>query len=526
MELVFGSEAIKSYKRLAYKEWYAIAEFVDNATQAYFDNHEVLDAAYAEEGAGLFVSLVYDRANDTLTIKDNSIGMNRQDLENALKIAGHHPKEGSRCKYGMGMKTSAIWFGDEWEIKTKKLGDKVELSVVIDVEKVAAGETDLAVTERPVDSEKDHYTEITIRKLRGKINGRKVGKIKQYLASIYRCDICDKSLKLTWQESPLDWEGFDARILRDDKGQRYKLDLDFEVEGKKVTGWVAVLESGGREYAGFSVFQNRRVIKGYPAAWRPEIIFGSTEGSNDLINQRITGELHLDGFEVSHTKDEITFLGNEEEELQKALLERCDPYMKKAKELRKTGDRRVPTEVKVDDAVNQVVTDLSNEEIIAALDLFEVPSPEVIAYTKETILGEVEKTKHYKVKIGNNDLILRVSRDMSPNDPYCTLDYSPEASLVIVVNLAHPYITLLNHHLTDFLRQCVFDGLAECKVNNGTPGPVHPDRIRLMKDSLLRVTYRIHDEPEDVQVEEFSEAEEEPLDDDDSAEEPGHVPIG
>ena len=45
IDLVIGTEAIRSYKRLSYKSWYALAEFVDNSTQSYFDHQAELDEA-------------------------------------------------------------------------------------------------------------------------------------------------------------------------------------------------------------------------------------------------------------------------------------------------------------------------------------------------------------------------------------------------------------------------------------------------------------------------------------------------
>lgn len=495
MELVFGSEAIRSYKRLAYKEWFAIAEFVDNSTQAYFDNQALLDEAFQRRGESLEVSIIYNRTEDTLTIKDNSIGMDAEELEAALMIAAHHPKENSRCRYGMGMKTSAIWLGEKWEIKTKKLGNPTEYSVTVDVEQVANGNNTLNPEQRPADDPDDHYTEVTIREMHWKINTVKISRIKQFLSSIYRCDIASGKLNLFWQNDPLTWEGFDNRILRDEATNNpYKLPLDFDVEGKRVHGWVAVLESGGRPYAGFSVLQNNRVIKGYPDAWRPASIFGQVDGSNDLINQRITGELNLDGFEVSHTKDEITFYGDEEDELQKKLAEACKPYIDKARSYRK-NDKRQVTDVEVDDAVSQLVNDLSNEALVDSFNLFETPSPEVIEHTKKTIVDEAKRKPHRQIRVGDVDLVLRIDRNMSPNDPYCTLDISADAGLIVVVNLAHPYMVLLNNNLADYLRQCVFDGLAEWKASTKATGKVEPDRIRVIKDQLLRASYRIHDEP-------------------------------
>jgi hypothetical protein len=90
-------------------------------------------------------------------------------------------------------------------------------------------------------------------------------------------------------------------------GSLYKKDFLFEVNGKPVLGWVGILKqgAGGRVEAGFSVIQAKRVIHGWPEAWRPMAIYGPY-GTNDLVNQRLVGELELDGFEVSHSNGAVT----------------------------------------------------------------------------------------------------------------------------------------------------------------------------------------------------------------------------
>jgi hypothetical protein len=55
--LKIGLDAINSYKRLDYTAWHALAEFVDNSTQSYFDNREILDADYKKEREKLTVSI-------------------------------------------------------------------------------------------------------------------------------------------------------------------------------------------------------------------------------------------------------------------------------------------------------------------------------------------------------------------------------------------------------------------------------------------------------------------------------------
>ena len=85
--------------------------------------------------------------------------------------------------------------------------------------------------------------------------------------------------------------------------------FDFDINGKKVSGWIAILEKGSRQDAGLTMIRRGRVIKGWPESWRPQTIYGQFEGSNDLVNQRLVGEVNLDEFGVSHTKDDILWDG-------------------------------------------------------------------------------------------------------------------------------------------------------------------------------------------------------------------------
>src|SRR5207237_3214376 len=92
MSITFGigNNTIRSYKRLAYTPWHALAEFVDNSTQAYFNNRREIDALLKKENDSLTVSIAYERDDDLLRIADNSSGMDYQELEVALHV-GHRP---------------------------------------------------------------------------------------------------------------------------------------------------------------------------------------------------------------------------------------------------------------------------------------------------------------------------------------------------------------------------------------------------------------------------------------------------
>ena len=125
IQLIIGPEAITSYRRLAYSPWHAIAEFVDNSTQSYFDNRAVLDEQMQkDEDRLLTVSIVYDKNNDLLRVADNAMGMSVLELEQALHVARPPANTSGRSKYGMGMKTAACWIGNKWTVTTKKLGGR------------------------------------------------------------------------------------------------------------------------------------------------------------------------------------------------------------------------------------------------------------------------------------------------------------------------------------------------------------------------------------------------------------------
>ena len=363
LNFVIENDVVLSYRRLAYTHWHALAEFVDNSTQAYFDNRSELGKRLAKEGEALEVRITYDRNAGELRITDNSIGMSYRELERALKIGKPPPNTSGRSQYGMGMKTAACWLGDTWEIVTKRLGDNLEHRVLIDVSKVASG--DNALEYGTIDKPRHaHYTYITIRDIHTKIFGRTIGKIKDFLRSMYRVDLRDGDLRLWFQDEELTWQD-ETIFLEKPDGSQYKRDFHFTVYERDVHGWFGILGEGrrGRGNAGFSILRRGRVVRGHPAAWRPEDIFG-IGGSNDLINQRLVGEIHLDGFSVSHTKDDIQWENDEEEKVEAKLKEECADFTAFIRASgRRTGkDTRGPSPVEVQTATDELREEMQSKE--------------------------------------------------------------------------------------------------------------------------------------------------------------------
>lgn len=286
IQLVIGPEAINSYQRLSYTPWHAIAEFVDNSTQCYLDNKAALDEQLAKEDRVFEVSIAYDpnHASGMLRVSDNALGMSYSDLERALHIALPPVNRRGRSRYGMGMKTASFWIGKKWTIQTKKLGETEAHEVVIDVDKIISAK-DMNLTYRAIPNQDPgkHYTVIEVSDHYRKFQGRTLGKIADFLRSMYRKDLENKQVRLLWRGQELTWEGFDSRLMHAADGSLYKKEFLFDIDGKIVMGWVGILKQGegGRVEAGFSVIQAKRVIHGWPEAWRPTTIYGPY-GTNDL----------------------------------------------------------------------------------------------------------------------------------------------------------------------------------------------------------------------------------------------------
>jgi hypothetical protein len=317
-----GHGSITAYSRLSYTMWYALAEFVDNTTQSRENYGHLIEDVLKSEGNPLRVEITYNPSKRELIIADNSIGMTYEDLVAALKIACPTADSKGRSKYGMGMKTAACWIGSSWSVTTCEWDSGEEWTATVSVDDIAKGKLGIPLSSKKVGKDQ-HYTVIKISKLNRHIQKRTEETIMSYLGSMYRMDIKAGRLIILFNGKQVQLPE-ELQFARYDDGKEVKEKFDAKINSKRVHGWFGVLHTGSRKFGGFSIFQNDRQIKGYPDAWRPRSVFGGVdeEGSNTLVSQGLTGELILDGFEVSHTKDDIVWQADEEERLEEFLIKK------------------------------------------------------------------------------------------------------------------------------------------------------------------------------------------------------------
>ena len=524
MEFKIGLNSISNYKRLSYSPWHAIAEFVDNSTQSYFDNKNELDRLPREPSATpLTVGIVYKRRTPTfrgsLRVTDNAMGMSSEDLERAMHVALPPANSSGRSKYGMGLKTAASWMGNTWRITTKKLGESVGYAVDVDVVRIADGDSSLDVTEIADLPQERHYTTIEIFDHNREFHGRTISNIKQYLGSMYREDFRAGDLTLLWGNEALRWDFDDEKqyLVSAATDDKYRQTFDFQIqtdmgEFRRAHGWVGILEAGSRAKAGFSILCARRVIKGYPDSWRPWSLYGQIQGSNDLVNQRLIGEIHLDDFEVSHTKDQIIWAGNEEELVNEELRKKCSNYKGIAQQYRKTSDDPSgPSEAMVDTAISEMQEELRSSQLhlwaTSALPLTEALIQESKEVYVRSVTGKIPA--RFTAQLAGGLLVRGYVEDMSVNDPYLVVDHPLEGKVDVIVNKSHPHWKQLSGTagVLNFLRHCVYDGIAESRAHEvkAQSITVLPDTIKTIKDKLLRIPFEIEQDAQESSIKEVAD---------------------
>lgn len=315
-----GVAILSVLQHLNYKPWFAISEFVDNSLQSFLDYK---DAILAIEGRDfrLRVEIEIDPAEDgRIIIRDNAAGIHQADYARAFRPAALPMNQNGLCEFGMGMKSAACWFADNWTVRTSALGEYAERAVTFDVNSIVQDSLEELVVNTRGTKPEVHFTEITLSKLHKAPYGRTLGKIKEHLASIYRIYLRDQTLELCFDGDLLSFPStpiLNAPYFKDPSGTvvEWRKDIDFDFGlGMRVKGVAALRERASTTHAGFALFRRNRLVQGSAdESYRPELIFSKP---NSYAYQRLFGELELEGFEISHTKDGFRWDENEEEFLE------------------------------------------------------------------------------------------------------------------------------------------------------------------------------------------------------------------
>jgi hypothetical protein len=438
-----------TFGRLNYKPWYALAEFVDNSTQNFFDHEPKL--AITDGEALLDIDIQHNERERTLTITDNAHGMGWDELQRALRVSARPPNASGRSEFGMGMKTAACWFGSRWTVRTTRLGEARAYRVVFDIDELKATQQPMLDVAEESEAPLAHGTIITIEKIRKPIKGRQVEKVRELLTSMYRRDLDSGKVQITWNENVLQYTAPDLWQFKREDGSsaeaRQPIDLTIvdpaTGDGHRVTGWVGLLGTmSSGKLNGFDLLRRGRLIIGGPSEqWRPSELCGAS-GSHEW--KRLVGELELDDFPVNFTKDGFAWDGGLEDALISALAPLMTNYRNFARNLRVRDDgqatagdfRRAVTEMQ------EGVRDQSfrREVAMAATPPAPgVPKPHAVVTTTDadlvperltvpTPMGEIKATLYVKAE--------GIER------PWLSIQSIQNDDLDVLLNLDHPFVAV------------------------------------------------------------------------------------
>lgn len=382
VSIKINTRAYGSYRAMANKMWFALAEYVDNALQSYLTNRVKIENIEGRDFK-FEINITFEK-NKFIKIRDNAAGIDKTNFIRAFEPANIPLDISGLSEYGMGMKIASIWFADDYTVISKHLGESEERTVHFDLNKVIKeGKEELVVDNRNV-QKNEHYTELILTNLSTNApNGNPIqmNKIKDHLASIYRKFINSGQMILKVDGLPLIYE--EPKILfapevngKSTQAYEWKKLISFEAGKYKVHGFIGLLHEMSQIHSGISLFRRGRVIQGsHDKKYHPKIISGSPGSPRD---KRLFGDLELEGFDVSFEKgsfrdtqnldDFLDLIKDELSDREFNLLRQGDKYRKgKPKETKKKYAKSIAK--KLEKTTNELSAlieenDFKEEEVI------------------------------------------------------------------------------------------------------------------------------------------------------------------
>lgn len=318
MEMGVGVSIIQNFADHPHTLYKALAEFIDNSIQAYFDEEPKIKKILRKRKEKLFIRINYNKAKKTLQIIDNSTGIYEDVLRQAFRVGTKVDRKNadkSLGQFNMGFKTAAVWLCEIYTIETKRFDEEKRLNVIVDHRTIDPKDATLSLdAESDIEKGNKSYTRFLLEDLKHDFSNDTINLTKSHLASTYRH--LSKSIDIFFDGEQLVHEPLNLQI-NEKTGKEFKWQLDRgylnpnDRNSPEISGWVGILRLGTKAMggstsalnAGFDIFRRNRMIMGWPEPWQPPISMSG--GSNTSENQRITGEIFCDQAKVSFSKDYI-----------------------------------------------------------------------------------------------------------------------------------------------------------------------------------------------------------------------------
>ena len=351
-------EIFKILQEQNYEIEIALAEFIDNSIQSFIECGDRLKVE------SKIIDIYFNNDGKDIVIQDNAGGISRDRFKEAMRPgrgqASVHPND-SLSKYGIGLKTAAMWLTNTWNLETKHFQETGRVFLNVALDKMLDPNNDLGLISRHSPDEDDTPTNYTIITIENCIKTTHL-KIKDceeiilpYILETFQRFIAkgitislyfngdpvkSSQKKLFLGEAKLPPPLVEYKFGKDGTPADKKLgkitweeEVSFEDGKKKAKGKIRIMKKGSYYQPGIRLFRNDRVIQGTSAHRNiAEDIFKT---KNKYASQRIYGELDLEGFTVNYQKngfsDNLKPMYKKIKEQLKDLLEQADNYRIKNK---------------------------------------------------------------------------------------------------------------------------------------------------------------------------------------------------
>ncbi|MEN9966793.1 MAG: hypothetical protein RL036_26 [Actinomycetota bacterium] len=453
------------FRNLNYKPWYALGEFVDNAVSAWEKWDNTVDGIPRPSKVRVEIEIGTSGSEPFIEVRDNASGIALKDFDSAFKVATPPADTSGLNEFGMGMKTAAFWFSNNWTVRTSFAGEGIARTMRFDLDRILSNTSknlEIFPEESPT-KDSSHFTTIRLVNLNQMPKGRTIGRIKEHLTDIYRVFITEGTLELVYNGELLTYSSptimHEPAVSSPESPKlEWKKNFDFHLDstGRRIHGWVALRNPGSTSLAGFALFRKKRLIVGSSdETYRPSRIF---KNSNSFTWQRLIGDVHLDPkIKVTHTKDGFLWAETEEDEFISKMLEILkDPsmdFITQAENYRRRGDKVDPK--RVENALDTLRATLeqsipnSIEAISPSKDDIDLKIPETITEDKDQ--ANLAKNVELRIDTTNHGLWL-VKLTVVQNEAvtnFFKIGLAKQQSdgqgrslthLEVSVNLAHPFV--------------------------------------------------------------------------------------
>lgn len=378
---------------------------------------------------------------EEISVKDNSMGMTREILEKAIRMAWPMREirgygNDKKSEFGLGMKTACASLGNWWSIETITENANTGWHVEFDLEEWSKGNNSWDADLVEIDRSKinlpkgtDSGTLVTIRKLKVK----PINEILQTeLGRAYAPHIRGKDKIIL--------NGEIINVPEPDLLPGTKQDVDIEVKGVHIKGWGALLKVGSLKDYGFHWYRKRQLIEAFDKSFLPR---------HPSVRQ-VTGELNADDMPVNFNKRGFD---TESPQWRQAVMELEEIFLPLRKQAQKKLKEQAPdpwTNGQIKDSL-ELMEQVGESMSVKILNADSPPEdylyPNIIETfkAKDEIDEEVsEISERHPIVVGSLKIRWRhVFRPMGEDGPIADYTKESESELFIVSNIESPFMDLI-----------------------------------------------------------------------------------